>query len=71
MAGVGASSLAGKSKVGARKSMADEERAITVALRLRKKRNKELSFEVNDVESEKVIKVLQEMFDEASYQDRH
>ncbi len=67
VAGVGASSLAERSKVGTRKSMADEGRAITVALRLRKERNKELSFAVNDVESEKVIKVLQEMFDEANY----
>ena len=50
-----------------KEKQAVEEKAITIALRLRKERNKELTFEVNDVESEKVIRVLQEMFEEASF----
>ncbi len=66
VAGVGTSSLAGRSNVGTRKSMDVKGRAITILLRLRNERNKELSFEVNDVESAKVIRVLMEMFDAAS-----
>lgn len=78
--GVGAGSHGRTSKVGTRKSLeqssgkekkAVKGKAMTVLLRLRRERNKELSFEVNDVESEKVIKVLLEMFDEASYPDRY
>ena len=74
VAGVGAAgSLGRRSKVGSRHSMvwnrgkdkkAVEGKAITITLI--NEIYTELVLEVNDVESEKVIKVLQEMFDEAS-----
>ena len=73
---VGAGSLvrSRRSEVGTRKSLerssckekkAAEGKAIT--LTLRNERCKELVFEINDVESEKVIRVLQEMFEVASF----
>ncbi len=68
---VGAGSLSRRSKVGTRKSFGRnhgkvvEGKAIKIALRNEK--CKELAFEVNDVESEKVIRVLQEMFEVASF----
>mmetsp|Transcript_20518 Transcript_20518/g.29370 ORF Transcript_20518/g.29370 Transcript_20518/m.29370 type:complete len:140 (-) Transcript_20518:156-575(-) len=73
--GVGAGSLGRRSKVGTRKSMMErssgKEKTVVqgkaITLTLRKERNKELDFEVNDVESEKVIRVLLEMFEEASF----
>ncbi len=69
VAGVGAGNLSRRSKVGTRKSMDVKGRAITILLRLRNEKNKELSFEINDVESAKAMGVLLEMFDEASYLD--
>lgn len=70
---VGAGSFVRRSKVGTRKSMersgCKEKKALkgtAIKLALRNERNKELAFEVNDSESEKVIKVLQEMFEVAS-----
>ncbi len=74
--GVGAGSLNRnrRSKVGTRKSMersgCKEKKALkgnAITLTLRNERCKELAFEVNDVESEKVIRVLKEMFEVASF----
>ena len=75
VAGVGAAGSLGRmSKIGSpRQSVVrncgKEKKAVegkAVAITFRKKRYKEITLEINDVESEKVVKVLQEMFDEAS-----
>ncbi len=50
---------------GCKEKKAVKGKAITIALR--SERCKELAFEINDVESEKVIRVLQEMLEVASF----
>mmetsp|Transcript_3270 Transcript_3270/g.5021 ORF Transcript_3270/g.5021 Transcript_3270/m.5021 type:complete len:142 (-) Transcript_3270:205-630(-) len=74
VAGVGAAgSLGRRSKVGSRHSMVwnrgKEKKAVkgkAVAITLINERYTELVLEVNDIESEKVVKVLLEMLHEAS-----
>ncbi len=72
VAGVGAAGSLGrrsKVKVGSRQSVVrnrgKEKKSVgkAVVITFRKKRHKEITLEVNDDESEKVIQVLQEMLD--------
>ncbi len=70
VSGIGAAgSLGRRSKIGSRQSMVrnrgKEKKSVgkAITITFRKKRYKEITLEVNDDESEKVIQVLKEMLD--------